>query len=483
MSKSEKPVALFVYGAFRRDGGGLGKAWFQRLQVMHDAGWEIHVALLSYRRYKKKSLSRVLGGTIPSDVIIHKYWQSPMNPIEVAATFMVDATKYALRRVTGKKRARFTIEPRPNGMVHEWQYDPMGRLIAEVDRDVESNQVKMRIWYDTGGNPILREWFGVDEDDLTKVQRPSDPEPVNMVTARVDWLNSLNLPKGCVVFSDSPYTYPVVATLPDHFGKIFVMHLNHLKRGEGPLGILTPRMRNGLDPYADRPDAVVCATPDQAEDLKIRFGENFPVYPIRPVVKKVETPSDVERDRHKIVAVGRLVDVKRLHHVFEAMPMILEAVPDAHLDIWGSGNDRERLDEVLDQMQLHHAVSFRGYTGTPEMVFRTGGCSVLTSRRESYALAVTESLLQGCPVVSYDVKYGPRTVIQDGINGFIVPDNDIQALAQRVIEILTNPELQDSMGREGLKVAELVDHAHYQKAWETLTLDVRAKALARAASY
>ncbi len=480
MPTQEKPVALFLYGAFRLYGGGLSKAWFQRLQAMHESGWEVRIALLTYGRYRQKMLARALGGSIPEGIQIYKFWTSPMNKFDIAFAWVKHMSYYVIMRLLRKPLPRNVITPMGNGMQHELKYDTFGRLLSEIERETESNVVKTRVWYDTGRNPIIREWCAPGEEIMTMFQRYSDTEPQTMVSARTQWLTELNLPDGTVVFSDSPITYPVVAQLPDNLGKVFVLHLNHLKRGEGALGVLTPRMETGLEPFADRPDAVVCATPDQGEDLQERYGKDFPVIAIRPVVKKIETPSDAVRDRHKIVAVGRLVDVKRLDHVFRALPKVLSAVPDAHLDIWGSGSDQERLEGILAELNLTDAVNFRGYTGNPEMVFRTAGCSVLTSRRESFGLAVTESLLQGCPVVSYDVKYGPRTVIRDGISGFIVPDNDVDALADRIIQVLTNPELQDLMGVEGMKVAELVDRKHFTAAWTQLAQDVRTKALARA---
>ena len=122
----------------------------------------------------------------------------------------------------------------------------------------------------------------------------------------------------------------------------------------------------------------------------------------------------------------------------------------------------------------------RGYTSTPEQVFRGAGLSIMTSRRESFGLAVIESILQGCPVVSFDVKYGPRRVIEDGVNGFIVPDNDVAGMAQRIIEIMQNPVLHERMIVEAEKFEAQVDHTHFQRAWNELGHDVRAKALTRA---
>ncbi len=55
----------------------------------------------------------------------------------------------------------------------------------------------------------------------------------------------------------------------------------------------------------------------------------------------------------------------------------------------------------------------------------------MTSSFEGYPLATLESMSRGCPVVSYDIRYGPREQISDGVDGFLVPPGDIELLAQR----------------------------------------------------
>ena len=70
---------------------------------------------------------------------------------------------------------------------------------------------------------------------------------------------------------------------------------------------------------------------------------------------------------------------------------------------------------------------------------------LLTSVFEGYPLATLESMSRGCPVVSYDVRYGPREQITDGVDGFVVPPGDVARSPQRVVELLRSPELVPRM--------------------------------------
>jgi poly(glycerol-phosphate) alpha-glucosyltransferase len=65
----------------------------------------------------------------------------------------------------------------------------------------------------------------------------------------------------------------------------------------------------------------------------------------------------------------------------------------------------------------------------------------MTSSFEGYPLSTLESMSRGCPVVSYDIKYGPREQIADGADGFLVPRGDVEGLADRLVELLRSPEL------------------------------------------
>ena len=78
---------------------------------------------------------------------------------------------------------------------------------------------------------------------------------------------------------------------------------------------------------------------------------------------------------------------------------------------------------------------------------------MLSSSFEGYPLSTLESMSRGCPVVSYDIKYGPREQITDGVDGFLVPRGDVDALADRLVELLRSPELVARMSRAARETA------------------------------
>ncbi len=79
-------------------------------------------------------------------------------------------------------------------------------------------------------------------------------------------------------------------------------------------------------------------------------------------------------------------------------------------------------------------------------------------------------------MVSYDVPYGPREQISDGVDGFIVPDSDIDGAAARVIQLLDDPDLVVRMGAEGRRKALLHDENHFLADWAQVLNRVEERA-------
>src|SRR5699024_7254587 len=95
-------------------------------------------------------------------------------------------------------------------------------------------------------------------------------------------------------------------------------------------------------------------------------------------------------------------------------------------------------------------------------------CSVLTSEYEGFGLVITESMTEGTPVVSYNIKYGPNEIITDGVDGYLIKNGDKSMLADRVITLLENNELREKLSRNACNVCESFSEDKYKKNWVNL---------------
>ena len=139
--------------------------------------------------------------------------------------------------------------------------------------------------------------------------------------------------------------------------------------------------------------------------------------------------------------MARLDQQKQLDHAIKAFAEVITKVPDARLEIYGRGVLQGELNRLIRNKGLSANVRLAGFTDDPMKVYRGAGLSLLTSRYEGFGLVLVESLQQGCPVVSYDLRYGPSDIIEDGVNGFLVPYGDQRAMADTIVRCLTEPGL------------------------------------------
>ena len=162
-------------------------------------------------------------------------------------------------------------------------------------------------------------------------------------------------------------------------------------------------------------------------------------------------------NRPTIISVGRLVHRKGQDRLVEAMPRINKEFPEALLVFVGEGPHRKVLDSLVEKNNLHKNVRFIGriqYSDLPRYI-ALGDIFAMPSRSRLFGLEVEglgivylEASACGLPVVGGSSGGAPDAV-KDGITGFVVDGNDIEEIADRIIDLLRDQQLRDRMGESG----------------------------------
>jgi poly(glycerol-phosphate) alpha-glucosyltransferase len=213
-------------------------------------------------------------------------------------------------------------------------------------------------------------------------------------------------------------------------------------------------------------DAMVTLTERQRDDIAERFGRTTNLFVVPNPVTRPEPPaSEPQRDPHKVTIVARLEPQKRLADAIAAFRRVVDAVPGARLDIYGDGGEEKALQAEIESFALAGSVTLHGFDPQAREALWTSSAFLMTSAFEGYPLSTLESMSRGCPVVSYDIKYGPREQITDGVDGFLVPAGETGLLAERVIQLLRSPELVHRMSAAARTRAAAYGPAEFLDGW------------------
>ena len=232
---------------------------------------------------------------------------------------------------------------------------------------------------------------------------------------------------------------------------VHTVHNSHLPAPyddpEAPLAGLWQRWLGLLDRF----DAVLWPTASQRADVLTRFGAHEGFVVPSPVELGAEPVDAASRDPRRVVMVNRLVDQKRVDRAVEAWTLVVARVPHASLDIYGDGPLRDELQARIEELGLTESVHVRGPLEDRDAILDSAALMLVSTAFEGQGLAIAEALARGLPVVSFDVRYGPRDVIGDG--GVLVPAADVGALADAVVGLLLDDERRVGMSRAARRAA------------------------------
>lgn len=202
----------------------------------------------------------------------------------------------------------------------------------------------------------------------------------------------------------------------------------------------------------DRYDAVLFPTAAQRDEIAARFGDPGTLNVVPNTIELgAEPPGAASRDPLRVVMLNRLAPQKRVDLAIRAWARVAAELPDARLDIYGEGPLRDELQELIEELGVAASVTLRGSTSDRDAIFDRSALFVTSTAFEGQGLSIAEALARGLPVVSTDVRYGPREAVGDA--GVMVPPGDVDALATAIVELLRDDARRADLSSRARRVA------------------------------
>lgn len=149
----------------------------------------------------------------------------------------------------------------------------------------------------------------------------------------------------------------------------------------------------------------------------------------------------------RIVAAGRLAPQKNFPMLIEAFSKVSASFPDASIEIYGEGSERESLQALIEEKGLKRRVKLMGRSSDMPSVLSSAGIFVMSSDFEGMPNALMEAQAAGLPTISTDCPCGgPRELVEDGVNGLLVSVGDSSSLALALSQLLAEPEFRYRIG-------------------------------------
>ncbi|APX71977.1 hypothetical protein BTM29_05135 [Companilactobacillus allii] len=185
---------------------------------------------------------------------------------------------------------------------------------------------------------------------------------------------------------------------------------------------------------ADYHLAISTGIKQQLLDMGIDRKRIFVVF--NPIEKaKYQIPASQDP---RYVYVGRLEyrHQKNLQELLHGFAMLKKQLPNASLDLWGSGQDMSKLRELVTKLDVSQ-VNFKGWNKNPWSQIKSVTAFVLTSTYEGLPMSILEAISHGVPVISADILTGPSDEIT-GENGLLYKTGDVAELRDEMIEVFEN---------------------------------------------
>ncbi len=192
-----------------------------------------------------------------------------------------------------------------------------------------------------------------------------------------------------------------------------------------------------------RTDCVVALTVGDAEEWR-HFHHHVIVIPNMLHPCKVE-PSPLTSKR--VIWVGRFDYQKRAEVAIDIWKHVVNRYPDWSLDIYGEG---EYESEIALMTSSTRNVFLHKPTSHIFDCYSNSSILISTSLFEPFGLVIAEAMSCGLPVVAFDCPYGPAAIINEGVNGFLIPSDNMHFFADKLSLLMEDTSLKKRMGQAAL---------------------------------
>lgn len=251
-----------------------------------------------------------------------------------------------------------------------------------------------------------------------------------------------------------------------NFRKQFLLARKHGKFWELLGNIRTWQLKKATQKL----DAFVVLTKADLRKWQVSHSNVYQIY--NPCIYSGEILTS-SLEKQKFLAIGKLDAQKGFDYLISAWKLVATKYPNWTLCIFGQGEWKEKLSNMIRTFHLENSVLLLGLTNDVKFEYLNSSGYIMSSRYEGFPMVLLEAMSFGLPIVSFDCESGPNEIIDNGVNGFLVPSGDTDSLARYILLLIEDITLRKKMGMMGKNKSMLFDMESIMEQWNNLFLSLR----------
>lgn len=311
--------------------------------------------------------------------------------------------------------------------------------------------------------------LGINYSDLSKMGliKKSALYYIKQKTHKKRLTKVLNKINADIVISMFDHEVPFLWSIQDGSKKIVEIHFSRFKRlqyGRKGIWAMVDSYRSKEDlKWVRRYDRFVALTKEDAG-----YWGNLANMEVIPNANSFEIEEAANYDAQRVLAVGRYDYQKGFEDLIDAWNIVYLRYPDWSLNIFGDGELKETMQKQINKLGLKNVVHLIQPVKNIKVEYLNSSIIAMSSRYEGLPMTLLEAQTCGLPMVAYACKCGPKDLITDGKNGFLVEEGNMKQLAEKLMDLMEDPDKRKKMGEEALINARNYTEDKVMQKWVDL---------------
>ena len=170
----------------------------------------------------------------------------------------------------------------------------------------------------------------------------------------------------------------------------------------------------------------------------------------------------------KVIVISRHSYEKGLDRLLKIWKIVNQKHPDWQLDIYGNLDESNSIIQLAKILEVEKSINFYEPVRNIKEKYFEASIYVMTSRTEGFGMVLLEAMSFGLPVIAYDCPIGPRSIIENNKNGFLIEDGNDNEFVNAIYKLIKNQNLRIDMGKNAKISSEKYNLDTIMKSWHKL---------------